>query len=148
MSYQYKRRYTGKSQTKFTGPTKCGIYKSAKDGWLKVVAPWNPKFLDEIKSSIQPGHRQWNPEEKFWLINEIYLEDLSTMLNRYYNVVETDLINSEPQENVFNEILNLCPSENIDKLYYALTKVFHPDTGDDNSLITKLNQAYQEKKNA
>ena len=105
MSYKPYHRGRRKS-AQFTGPSKATILKSPKEGWLKVVSPYNENFVDELKSTIQPLHRQWNPDSKFWLINEVYLEDLVIMLKKHYNIVETDLVDTESQNNIFGEIKN------------------------------------------
>ena len=87
-------RWKTKKQTS-TGPTRAVISKSDKEGWLKVVAPYNANFVDDLKSTIQPGHRSWDPDAKAWGVNEVYLEDLVAMCQRHFNDVETDLAESK-----------------------------------------------------
>ena len=151
MSYSYKG-YRGKRKSKpFTGPTKAGIYKSKKENWLKVVAPYKADFVDELKSSIQPSHRSWDPDNKHWLVNEIYLEDLVKMCQRHFDEIETDLVEgateaTEP-ENLFTQVFNALPNGGyVDKVYYALAQAIHPDHGGSEELMTQLNKAYQERK--
>ena len=144
----YYRGYRGKKKTtQFNGPTKAAILKSPKEGWLKVISPYSADFVDELKSTIQPSHRHWNPDEKYWLINEIYLEDLVTILKRHYNEVTTDLLGEESQpSNLFSQIFEILPKEYVDKVYFILASAIHPDHGGNEALIKQLNEAYQEKK--
>ena len=160
--YKPHKGYRKKKTAPFTGPTRATILKSNRDGWLKVIAPWipnvTPDFVDELKSTIQPSHRQWNPDEKFWLINEVYLEDLIIILKRHYNEVTTDLIEgqSEPDDpdnpdnsdNLFAKVFEILPDgDYADKVYYALAQAIHPDHGGNDKLVDELNKAYQRRNN-
>jgi len=131
----------------FTGPTKAAILKSKREHWVDIVAPYNPDFVDQIKSDIQPSHRTYNPDTKRWSVNDIFLEDIIIMLKTYFNEVETDLT-TEPTEpeNLFTEVFKVINGQYRDKVYHALAQALHPDHGGSDELMTKLNQAYQEQK--
>lgn len=135
---------------KFTGPTKAAILRGNQEGWLTLVTPYNADFVDELKSTIQPSHRRWDPVSKTWSINEIFLEELIPMLQRYYDSVETDLTaESTVPENFFGPVfdaLKNLPNGGMDKVYKSLAQACHPDHGGSDELMSKLNQAYQEAK--
>lgn len=134
---------------KFKGPTKAGIYRSDRDGWLKVVTPYHPDFVDALKSSIQPPHRTWDPDAKCWYINEMFLEDITKLCQRYYNEVETNLAEPEASDNNTNsfvELFDILPEDLVDKVYYSLSLALHPDRGGSNELVSQLNKAYKERK--
>ena len=146
--------YSKRPSKPFTGKTKAFIGRGDVSGWLKIIVPWipgkTPDFVDELKSTIQPSHRSWNPDTKAWAVNEIFLEELIPMLQRYFDEIETDLT-TEPTapENLFKpifEALKGLPNGNLDKVYKQLAVAVHPDHGGSDELMTKLNQAYQESK--
>ena len=143
----YKPYHRGrKKSAEFIGPSKAAILKSPKEGWLKVVTPYNENFVDELKSTVQPPHRQWNPEEKYWLVNELYLEDLIIILKRHYDEVSTDLLESEEVNNPFGIVFDLISPQDLDKIYKALAFAVHPDRGGSEKSMKLLNEAYQRKK--
>ena len=133
------------AKKKYTGPTKAGIYKSDKENWVRVVAPWNQDFLDELKDTFQPSFRRWEPEAKQWLINDIYLEDIILLCKKYFDDVETDLTSDEPtRENLFAQVFEVIPKSYQKLVYRALTQAIHPDHGGSNGLMAQLNNAYED----
>lgn len=142
----YTKPYRRKSQAKFKGPTKAAILKGNQAGWLTIITPYNANFVDELKSTIQPSHRQWDPSAKAWRVNEIYLEELVPMLQRYFDEIETDLTTEPSSNNLFVEVFKIVNGQYRDKVYYALAQALHPDHGGSQELMTKLNAAYQETK--
>lgn len=135
-----------KSTAKFSGPTKAGIYKSSREGWLKVVTPYNADFVDELKSNIQPSHRQWDPDNKHWLINDLYLEDLVNMCQRHYDEIETDLKEGDTEhENLFTQVFEILPEDSRKNVYRVLALALHPDKGGSEELMKKLNEAFSSK---
>lgn len=134
----------------YSGPTKAAINRSKMTGWVDVVTPYLPDFVDELKSSIQPSHRQWDPAHKVWHVNELFLNELIPMLKRYFDEVTTDLLDSEEtSDNAFKaifDILKKMPNGNIDKIYQQLAFALHPDRGGSNEQMRLLNEAYEKVK--
>ena len=142
MSHYYRPKRTAK---KFEGPTKAVILRSDNQDWLKLITPYNADFVNELKSTILPPHRQWDPDGKFWKVNEIYLEELIPILKKYYDIVETGLISDEVTDNnLFRKVFEVV--DDRDKVYYALAQALSPDHGGSQELMNKLNEAYQEAK--
>ena len=137
-----------RKQTQYTGPTKAQILRSDRPGWVNVVTPWSQKFVDDIKTSIQPSHRKWNPDAKFWEVQEMHMELLITILQKHFDEVETDLkTDTQVPDNLFKpvfEALKQLPNGQLNKVYLSLAKACHPDAGGNNELMSKVNQAYQE----
>lgn len=134
------------NKKKYTGPTKAGIYKSDKESWVRVVAPWNQDFLDELKDTFQPSFRRWDPDAKHWLINDIYLEDIILLCKKYFDDVETDLTSESSDSNPFIAVLDLIPIQDLDKIYKTLAFAVHPDRGGSDKSMKLLNEAYEKRK--
>ena len=155
MNIPHARNFGAKyARTQHTGPTRAAINRSDIKGWLDVVTPYVPAimadFLDELKSTIQPSHRKWDPDTKVWHVSDMFLEELIGMLKKYFDDVVTDLL-EEPSvpDNMFMpvfEALKGLPDGTLDKVYRQLSQALHPDKGGSNELQKKLNDAYSEVK--
>ena len=129
------------------GPTKATILKSSTPGWIDIVTPYNKEFVETIKTDIEWSKRKWNPDSKRWSVDETYLEELVGMLKLYFDEIETDLLTTESDSNLFKQVFDILkgmPNGNMDKVYHALAQALHPDHGGSNEQMTLLNQAYQE----
>jgi len=145
------RQYTGqrKTQSTYTGPTRAAINRSDKKGWVDLHTPYDKNFVQELKDRIQPSHRQWNPGQGVWHVNELFLDVAVELTRKFFNEVTTDLLQEEPKAvgNMFVPVLQALaglPNDGMDKVYKTLAMALHPDVGGSNELMTKLNQAYQE----
>ena len=141
------RIYSRPRQAVYTGPTKAQILRSSKTGWLRVVTPYSAKFVEELKTWIQPSHRMWNPDARFWEVQEMHLEKLITLLEKHFDEIETDLLSEEAvPDNLFKpvfEALKQLPNGQMDKVYRSLSMACHPDVGGSDLLMKQLNEAYQ-----
>ena len=148
--YYSKNQGNRPKQTEYTGPTKAQILRSSKQGWLNVVTPYKKKFVEELKTWIQPSHRMWNPNARLWEVQEMHLEKLITLLEKHFDEVEHDLFAEEQvPSNMFKPVLEALKglsNGNLDKIYRQLAVAVHPDHGGSNELMTKLNRAYEEIK--
>ena len=70
-------RQSKSSNVKFTGPSKAAILKDTVPGWIKVLTPYKADFVDELKSTVQPSHRVWEPVEKVWRVLATIILELS-----------------------------------------------------------------------
>jgi len=146
MPYQ---RFNSYKKTEYKGPTKAAIVRSSLgQGWVDVVSPYDRDYVEELKSSIQPSHRKWDPQSQVWHVNELYLEELVALLKKHFDEVTTNLLSEEPvPSNLFRpvfEALKDLPNGNLDKVYKQLAVAVHPDHGGSDELMKKLNEAYQE----
>ena len=138
-------------------PYKCSILRGDLPDSVKLVTPYIADFVEDLKMIIPPSHRKWNPLASCWEIHETYLNELVELCKEYFSAIETNLINSSneapkvaarPQtsDDVLIAVFAMVGKDKADKLYQQLAKVFHPDAGGSNDLMTKLNKAYEEVK--
>ena len=150
MTFHYGH-YRQPHKVEYKGPSKAAINRSKMKGWVDVVSPYDPDYIEDLKTVIQPSHRIWDKDQRVWHVNEMFLEELVGLLQMHFDEVTTDLV--EPAEpatsNMFKpvfEALKGMPDGAIDKVYKSLAFALHPDHGGSNELMTKLNGAYQEAK--
>jgi len=152
-----KKTFWGHGGSTFKGPTKATIMQSKDAGWFDIVTPYNADFVENLKSLISPAYRRWDPANKLWKIRESALEDVVNLLMVYYDTVESSVGGSTTNStnapsvggNMFDELFSTLkglPNGNMDKVYLALSKGVHPDTGGTNDLMRQLNEAYQKNK--
>ena len=126
---------------------KASILRSDKPNLVKVITPFLRAFVTELKEKIPSSHRQWNPTEKHWLVNDTYLEELIELLKKHYQDIETDLL--QPREGVNGGsyatlfLLPSSPDELVKSAYKLLSFKFHPDMqGGSDEEMKKLNIAF------
>jgi len=89
----------------------------------------------------------WNPDARFWEVQEMHLEKLITLLEKHFDEIETDLLSEEAvPDNLFKpvfEALKQLPNGQMDKVYRSLSMACHPDVGGSDLLMKQLNEAYQ-----
>ena len=128
---------------------KAQITKAARPGFVAVITPYNPDFVDNLKITIPHPHRIWDGVDKHWLISESYVGELVKLLNIYYTEITTDIGTEEQPttpQNLFKSVFELLPDDYLAKVYMALAQAVHPDHGGTTEMMTQLNQAYQERK--
>ena len=139
-------RQSKSSHTKFIGPSKAAILKDTIPGWIKVLTPYKADFVDELKSTVQPSHRVWEPVEKVWRVHDIYLEELIGMLKRHFDEVTQDLVGAEEVSgNMFEKLFEVITNGTGEKVYRVLSLALHPDHGG-NEGMKQLNAAWQKAK--
>lgn len=60
---------------------------NALEGMLVVKTPYNPEFVQELKTAIPPWDRRFNPVDKTWLVGVSAVGPLAGLLMRYYGGV-------------------------------------------------------------
>lgn len=125
---------------------KCGIYRSLRAGWFKVVPSfYNADFIDDLKMVIPVSQRYYDRNEGCWFVHELHLEELVTLCNEYFDSVENDLIPKNESGNLWESVFAVIPSEYRSKVYMALAQAIHPDHGGSNEQMALLNQAYHQE---
>ena len=56
--------------------------------YLTITAPYNPKFVEELKQAIPPEDRVWIKDSKVWVVNAIYAFEVEDLLQEYFEVEE------------------------------------------------------------
>ena len=127
---------------------KASILKASRDGWVKVITPYDVRFVTDIKYVIPFGEREWNPADKCWLVRDNYLEEIIILLQKYYDEITTDLIEAKnspadgPYATMF--LLPEAPVELVKSAYRLLSMVHHPDHGGTDEQMDRLNNAYEQ----
>jgi hypothetical protein len=142
----------------------------ADAGWLKCKTPYLEAFNDALKTEIDWKLRQWNRQEKLWLIDPSCLDELVAVTRKYFpnvqvgdqpgpatgprNRAETG---REPRQEArqrpsavrddgtYQTVASLLRSASTDALkrvYWALAADFHPDRGGDGDMLRRLNVAW------
>ena len=135
-------------QKPFTGIKRASILKSEKPGWVCVVTPFIEDFVDELKERIAPSHRLWDPDKKWWLVNENYLEELIEIVQSHFDEVSSDLVESTTQPMAGGPYATMfllpgAPQELVKSAYRLLSFAWHPDKGGTTEQMSKLNLAYE-----
>ena len=146
MAYRQYRQYQ-KTKAQFSGPSKAAILKGKTDGWIKILTPYKADFVDELKSTVQPSHRSWDPVEKVWHVHDIYLEQLIGMLKRHYDEVTQDLVvEEEVSGNMFEKLFDVITNGTAEKVHRVLSLALHPDHGGSEEMMKQLNAAWSKVK--
>jgi len=125
-------------------------------GWIKLRAPYDkfktPDFNAELKSRLPKGTRRWSPEEKVWLIDAGWDEELMLVLNKHYDeviVIEPEPAVEPPRHlssvngDPYAEMLRLAPTAALPKVYRVIAAALHPDAGGDHAEFVKLGEAWE-----
>lgn len=125
---------------------------------LVLKMPYDRRCVEDIKSTIPMGMRQWNPDLKVWFIGLPYLGALVRLLKEYFDdsqiYLDDDIPNLvglrdviDPRGTPYSELYLLpdAPKELIHGAYRILAKLYHPDVeGGSTERMTKLNLAYEQ----
>ena len=123
------------------------IFNTQDSSWVELVTPYDPDYLEDMKSSILPHNRKWVPDTKSWRIRVNKVDVLRQVLRRHGFYVDEESINLQPTGsqgggNLFEQVLTMIPDEYVNKVYYALAQAVHPDHGGTSEQMKQLNMAY------
>lgn len=121
-----------------------------KDSWIHVRTPYHPKFIEALKTEIPWSSRKWSKEEKVWLVDPAYLDELITVCEPFFDV---SVLEPEPEVVVmlpadaggdpYSTMLRLASPDLCKKIYRLIAAELHPDRGGDASKMTDLNLAWE-----
>jgi hypothetical protein len=57
------------------------------DDWLRIYTQFNPRYINALKDALEPDVRQWDSENKCWLIHESVIGELEPILNQFFEKV-------------------------------------------------------------
>lgn len=58
-------------------------WQMAKNG-MNLDSPYNPDFIQEMKSIIPETERKWIRDKKMWWISDAYLDEVEALLLQYF----------------------------------------------------------------
>lgn len=123
--------------------------------WIKVRTPYIPSFVTDLKAVVPRGLRKWDQEERVWLVDPSYDEELIKLCERFFDKVEVVEVEPEVIEvpvatggsDPAGEIIRLCPDEALPKVYRVIAAALHPDRPDgDAEKFTALGLAFERLK--
>lgn len=129
------------------------IVITSQYGLADVSFKYDPDVVAMVKAIPS---KAFIPEGKYWTIWSAHIPVLANMLVAKGHTVSVNgehwvrkAAGAGPFEqfvkkdsgNPFKDFLDSVPSEYRSKAYQALARVFHPDTGGDEALMKKLNEA-------
>lgn len=120
--------------------------------WCKT--PYRKDFVSALKDKIPKDYRYWDKEERVWVINYSYENEILALCSTYFDKVTkygekryiSPLIQSSPAYKTLFLLPN-APKEVVLATYRVLAKLYHPDTNkspDANEKMVKINIARDE----
>jgi hypothetical protein len=111
------------------------------DGRIALESPYDAQFVEDLKSVIMRGAREWVPERRRWLISALYTEELLRLLGQVGADVRDDrppaaaVVAPPPMpprlRHAFDTLFLAynAPLYVAEVVYKNLAKLYHPDTG-------------------
>lgn len=124
------------------------------DGRLKVITPYIPDFVDDLKNAIPNQYREWVKVAKAWLIDAHYLSDVEVICRKHFDEVKVDLkgfqtVSSIATDDLYGKLYltSNAPMWLITKVWKLLAREYHPDvSGDNGEKMREINEIYQKIK--
>lgn len=113
--------------------------------WAKT--PYNASFVIALKDKIPKGYRHWDSEEKVWVINYCYEEELIAICSMYFKDIayygekkySSKSIQSSPAYETLH-LLPTAPKEVVIATYRALSKLYHPDVSNKPNAMERMKE--------
>lgn len=122
---------------------------------LRILTPYDPRFVEAIKREIPSHARSWDPATKTWHVRAPYDDIANHILLTFFpgatvgrKPTETTSFNRQGTCgcDADHRTLLVCqdaPPELVKAAYRVLAKQLHPDAGGDVATMQKLNAAYE-----
>ncbi len=132
--------------------------KKRADGQIELRFRYDAEFVNDLKATIPPPYRRWNPDEKAWVVMSAYLAELRELCEGYGRIVwetapppggngngqATGAKSSDPRAEAFATLYLLpsAPIEVVKAAYRALALIHHPDKGGNPDTMKAINLAH------
>ena len=135
------------------GVLKCAL--RAEGGTVIFKGPYNPEWIQDIKTEINSSSRKFNPETKEWNFGIEVLEDVHTISQRHYDevtVIAPDVKEIEvpmlvsSSDDPYALVLRSAPDAILKKCMTLVQASLHPDQGGDVTLSARVNAAVSDIK--
>jgi hypothetical protein len=111
---------------------------------MEVVTPYDPDYIEDLKSEIGSENREWDPDIKCWRIRITELKTVKRLLTQNgMPFTEENISPMKTGGNVFKQVLEVIPDDYVTKVYFALAQAVHPDHGGTENQMKELNAAYE-----
>jgi len=118
------------------------IKDSPEKGWMKVIAPYNKSFIENLKLDIDYIFRKWDQDNKMWIISEVVYDELLVILKKYFYNIKVKMM---APDDIFSYLFDLIPIEYHSKIYKSLATALHPDHGGSNEVMKILNNEFYKR---
>jgi hypothetical protein len=121
-----------------------------QDDRITTTTPYKPGFVRDIKRAIPSTHREFNPDQKQWVISIAFERELVRLCHQYFDDVTFIKNPSSPAIPEAFQVLWVLPGAPkpvVDAAYRALTRMHHPDRSDDpdaTARMQQINLAYEQ----
>jgi len=123
------------------------------DTTIWVKAPYKADFITALKTKIPKEYRYWESDEKVWVVNYSYEDELLSLCSEYFDDIakygERKYITA-PKSPPAYQVLHLLPTapkEVVVAAYRVLSKLYHPDINKSSNAtkeMVKINAAFEE----
>lgn len=116
------------------------------DGKIEITMKYNKDMIDSIKSFIPCQDREWDPDNKVWVIASKHLAVVTQLMVKHqirYIIVDSKTKKAKPSTD--RDVLFVtsdAPQEVVKAAYKALCILYHPDRGGDPKKFIKMKEAY------
>lgn len=115
--------------------------------WART--PYNPGFVTDLKEVIPKDYRYWDKDERVWVINYSYEEEILDLCSNYFERVvkygkkrysaPAAITSPSPAYETLH-LLPTAPKELIVAAYRVLAKLYHPDVNKEDDATKKMKQ--------
>lgn len=60
------------------------------DEWAVALPEYNPNFIEALKAGIPGNCRRWNPQEKVWVVSDLWMGKVEELLVRFFPEAEVN----------------------------------------------------------
>jgi hypothetical protein len=121
------------------------------DDHIELHFRYDREALAALKSQVPGSAREWDPDEKLWIVHEPYVDRILATLRDFVGMVEVADLRRPgrrpgPVADWASALFNALPDHLRQPAFRALSKVLHPDIGGDPRLAQQLNDAFVNRK--
>jgi hypothetical protein len=114
-------------------------------GAIVFRVPFRREWVDRVKASVPADHREWNPDDKFWIVWPPFAADVLRLTKNTFGFL-SERGNPAAMADDHFRILHLretAPIELIETAFRTLAKIHHPDRGGDHATMRQLVSSYE-----
>lgn len=112
-----------------------------EEPWVLIHAAYNKRFVDALKSVIDPDERSYHDDLKIWRVRSTRLLEVIALLNSNFSIVRC--LKQDSKISPYHAMLEGLPNDVIKKVYRVIVSSVHPDHGHDSKILTQVNVAWE-----
>lgn len=83
-----------KERLRTTATRDIGVISQSGDR-LHLSTPYNPGFVNDLKSKISGPNRTWDNNRKIWIVNASKREDAEDIMSKHFNTIDQDKVGAK-----------------------------------------------------